>query len=81
MTEDSVMYIVQEFQTTGDRVNIISKPAVKDRNAAESSYFLTLAAAAISSVDIHTVMLVTNTGITLDSRKYTHVEPIGPDKE
>lgn len=79
MVEES--YIVEEIQTIGNTVNTLVPPAINDIHQAESAYYLALAAAAISTVNIHTVILLTNTGRTLYSKSYNHADPNSPGYE
>ena len=52
-----------------------------DRNAAESKYYSVLSAAAISSVEKHSVILVTDEGHVLLHACYKHpVESIEPEE-
>ena len=66
------MYIIQEIQTT----NVVSAllPAVtkNDKNEADSAYFLTLGAAAISSINVHTVLMYDEHGNVLRREYYEH---------
>lgn len=65
------MYIVYEIQTNGDSVATLSYD-YKDKNEAESKYHTILASAAISSVEIHTAMLMTVKGTVLQTQYYEH---------
>ena len=71
-------YIVLELQTTGGVTsNIIN--AYTTSNEADNAYYNALAAAAISSVEIHSIMLITPRGETLRSDYYKHkVESVEP---
>lgn len=65
-------YLVIEIQTSAQGVvsNLVS--SYDSKAIAEQQYFLTLSAAAVSSVPVHAVMLISNTGSTLETRFYTH---------
>lgn len=66
-------YIINEMQTNAEGQTAFVPPAQEDdRNQAESVYYTRLAAAAISSVPIHTVTLETNEGFQLDRKCYMH---------
>lgn len=62
------MYIVLEIQ------NAIVLPVIvkETREEAESAYHAILAAAAISSVNIHTAVIMTNKGHLIASQCYDH---------
>lgn len=60
-------FIVLEIQ---NGANIVT--TFDDRAQAESKYHTVLAAAAISEVEVHTAMLLTNTGNTLEAKCYLH---------
>lgn len=67
------MYIIQELQTNAaGSVAALPIDQREDRNAADSVFFQKLAAAAISSVPCHTVMLYTHEGLVLEKRFYKH---------
>lgn len=67
------MFIVMEIQN-GTVLPVIVK---ESRAEAESAYHMILAAAAISTVEVHTAVLMTNEGFMLESKCYKHeVEPV-----
>ena len=66
------MYIVFELQTTGESTTMIPPAPFTDRTAAESDYFIKVGYAAISSVPIHTVMLVSDEGVVIGCKCYKH---------
>lgn len=65
-------YVVVELQTMQDGAvaNLVTQHATQAE--AESKYHTVLAAAAISALPMHAAVLLTSTGITLDSRCYEH---------
>lgn len=69
------MYIILELQTNpnGSVGSLISQ--YEDKNAAESAYHQVLAAAAVSTLPIHSAFMLTNEGYTIKSETYTH-EPV-----
>lgn len=71
-------YLVIEIQTLSDG-SVANLVYEKDtRNEAESTYHSILAAAAISSLPVHSAMLVTNEGFCLMSQCYKHnMEAVG----
>ena len=66
------MYIVQEIQTAGSHSALLPALTYTDRNEAESAYHTTLGAAAISSVEVHTVVMYDEHGNLLKREFYEH---------
>lgn len=66
------MYIIHEMQTTGNQTALVPALTYTDRNQADSAYHTALAAAAISSVPIHTVLMVDEHGNTIKCDYYEH---------
>ena len=66
------MYVILEMQTTGDSTAIVPPVSKKDRNEAESVFYQTLAAAAISKVPVHAVSLLRDDGTLVKSECYVH---------
>lgn len=69
------MYIVIELQTTGDQVGTIVN-AYSARGQAESRYHTILAAAAISEVETHGAVMLTEEGQLLLRGCYHHGRPV-----
>lgn len=67
------MYILQEMQTTGGQTALVPPMTYADRNQAESAYHQALAAAAVSPVEIHTVVLLDEHGTTVKRDFYEHL--------
>lgn len=67
------MYILQELQTTGNSTALVPARTYTDKNEAESAFHLALASAAISQVEVHTVMLYDEHGNTLRREFYEHL--------
>ena len=68
-------YIVIELQTTGtNTANIVTTYDVREQ--ADSAYYAVLSAAAISSVPVHSVILITEEGYPLMNGHYTHEQPV-----
>ena len=64
-------YIVIELQTSnGTTANIVTTYATREQ--AESKYHTILAAAAVSSVEIHAATILTPDGFQLMHEAYTH---------
>ncbi|MBQ1241834.1 MAG: hypothetical protein IIX99_01370 [Oscillospiraceae bacterium] len=68
------MFIIHEMQTTGNQTALVPAKTYTDRNEAESAYHGVLAAAAISSVPVHAVVLMDEHGNTLRREFYEHTE-------
>ena len=68
-------YLVIELQKTGDDVaSIINKH--DDFNQAQSTYHQVLAAAAISSVEVHSAIIMSDEGEVYNKESFFHpVEP------
>ncbi len=72
------MYIIQEMQTTNNQTALVPALTYTDKNQAESAYHTALAAAAISPVQVHTVVMFDEHGNTLKRDFYEHQpEPEG----
>lgn len=65
-------YIVIEFQTNGNSTAIVTPVTYSDRNQAESKFHQILTSAAISSVEAHTAMMLTEDGKMVRSECYRH---------
>lgn len=63
------MYVVLEIQTNGNKTATLVT-IKSELNEAESVYYQILAAAAISSVEVHTAVLMRITGETLYFRSF-----------
>jgi hypothetical protein len=73
-------YIVIEIQTNTDGTigNLVS--AYDTRNEAESHYHSVLASAAVSTLPVHSAVILTSEGRTICSQCYKHVEePTAPE--
>ncbi len=66
------MYIIQEIQTTNGVSALLPAVTKNDKNEADSAYFLTLGAAAISSINVHTVLMYDEHGNVLRREYYEH---------
>lgn len=66
-------FIIIEIQASKDGSVAIVPPATyTDKNVAEQKYHAALSAAAVSNVDIHTVMILTETGVVHKKETYYH---------
>ena len=68
------MYIVAEFQSTGETTAILTY-TYTDSNLAEQKYHETLSYAAISSVPLHAVSMMNEYGCVAKNEFYTHSTP------
>ena len=66
------MYISQEIQTTGGQTALLPAVTFTDRNEAESAFHLKLGSAAVSSVDVHTVLMYDEHGNVIRREYYEH---------
>lgn len=67
------MYIIQEMQTTNNQTALAPALTYTDKNQAESAYHTALAAAAVSAVQVHTVLMFDEHGNTLKRDYYEHL--------
>ena len=67
------MYIVIEMQTTTGSTAVIST-AYSDINIAQQAFYSTCSFAVVSSVPVHTVMLVSETGRVIKCECFSHPE-------
>lgn len=74
------MYILIEMQTTDNQTGSIVT-AYTDRAAAEAAYHTILAAAVVSPVHYHTVMMVDERGNTIKKEFYRHIPEPEPEGE
>lgn len=70
------MYIIQEIQTSGAQTALVPAVTFTDRNEAESNYHMKLSAAAISTVEVHTVIMYDEHGNTLKRDFYEHKKAV-----
>lgn len=67
------MYIVQEIQTNNGQTALVPAATFTDRSEAESAYHMKLGAAAISAVQVHTVVMFDEHGNTIKREYYEHL--------
>ena len=66
------MYIIVELQKNGDQVaNLVYTYA--SRYEAESKYHPVLSAAAISTVEVHSAVMLTEEGYLIKNESYRHM--------
>lgn len=76
------MFVVLELQRSNENSLACLSWTFEDRNTAEQKYHLVLAAASVSSVDIHSAILLDETGYRIKGETYDHrVPPIEPVEE
>lgn len=67
------MYIVIEIQKSNDSTVAIVPPAsYADINQAESALHAALSAAAVSSVPVHSAIMIDDTGVWMKGETYYH---------
>lgn len=74
------MYIVQEIQTTGGQIALLTAVTKTDRFEAESEFLIKAGYAAISNVEIHTIIWFDEHGNVLNKKYYEHF-PDEPQEE
>ena len=67
------MFIIQELQTSGAQTALVTPATFTDRNQADSAFHTALAAAAVSTVPVHTVMMYDEHGTVLRREFYEHI--------
>lgn len=67
------MYILQEIQTTNNSTALVPATTYADKLQAESAYHTALSYAAVSQVQVHTVMLYDEHGNVLRREFYEHL--------
>lgn len=65
------MFLVTEIQTVNGQTSVITT-SFATLNEADHKYHTILAAAAISTVDVHAAVMYTNTGSYIKSEYYRH---------
>lgn len=65
-------YLVVEMQTNNGTTSTLNYQ-YSDLKLAQQKYFTILAAAVVSSVDVHTAFIVDETGVMLTSDSYGHI--------
>ena len=67
------MFILQEIQTTNGNSALIEPRTFSSRHEAEQAYHTALAAAAVSNVTVHAVVLLDEHGDTVRREFYEHL--------
>ena len=74
------MFIVQEIQTTKNSTALVPAQTFADKNQAESAWHLAMGAAAISAVEVHTVLMYDEHGNVVKSGFYEHIPEPAPNE-
>lgn len=67
------MYIIQEIQTNGGQTVLLPAITKADKNEMESAYHSILASAAISTAEVHSVVVFDEHGNTIKRDYYEHL--------
>lgn len=67
------MFILQEIQTTNANTALVPAQTYNSKNEAESAYHQALAAAAVSNVTVHAVVLMDEHGNVVRREFYEHL--------
>lgn len=75
------MYIIQEIQTNGTTSALTPAATYTERDQAESAFHMKCGSAAISSVNVHTVIMYDEHGNVLRREFYEHIpeEPVSEE--
>jgi len=66
------MYTLVEFQTNNGVTAVVQPVVFQTRNDAEAAYHTVLAAAAVSSVEIHACTVLNECGVAVLNQVYYH---------
>lgn len=67
------MYIIQEIQTNGNNTALLPAITKTDKNEMESTVHSILASAAISTVQVHAVVVYDEHGNQVQHKYYEHI--------
>lgn len=70
------MFIVIEMQTNNGATAIVPPSTHTDINVAYQKYYTILAAAAVSKVECHTAVILTETGQVVRSETFNHEQEV-----
>lgn len=74
-------YVVIEIQTYDNGTTACLTDSFTEKNLAEQKYHTALAAAAVSGLPCHSVIMVTNTGSFMKCETYENVPDPEPEEE
>lgn len=66
------IYVLIELQTNNGQVAVVPPTSFTDRNTAEQAFHTAAAAAAVSSVQKHSVALLNQDAFTIESVNFEH---------
>jgi len=66
------MYILLEMQTNGTQTALVPPTTYSDKNEAESAFYHKVGYAAVSTVNVHSVVLLDEHGNVALSKYYEH---------
>lgn len=69
------MYIVIELQTNNGNVGILTYKFT-ELSEAYAKYYLILSSAAVSDIEVHTALIVTETGQVVRSETFSHASEV-----
>ena len=75
-----MVYIIQELQTNNDQTDLLPAVTKTNYNEAVSVFHTKAASAAISSVEVHTIMLHDERGDILEKLTFSH-DTVAEDTE
>lgn len=75
------MFVVLELQRSGENTLGTIVTTHETRNSAEQKYHQVLAAAAVSNVDIHSAVMLSETGQRIKGESYVHMDNNGVEVE
>lgn len=65
-------YIIYEMQTNAGITSIVTPTVLADYDQALHAFYLAVAAATVSTVEVHTIIIVTEDGRLLDKKTFRH---------
>lgn len=67
-------YLVMEIQTVWAGTTTTLVQSYSSREEAESRYYSILSAACVSTVMIHTAVFMTDNGVTIEAKSFSHAQ-------
>ena len=67
-----MIYVVLEIQSDGNTASVLPWTFKDDYNGAQAKFHAVCSVAAISSVPIHTCMIVTDSGEVMEVKRFYH---------
>lgn len=75
------MFIIQEMQTIGGQTALLPAVTKTSQLEADSEFYLKVGYAAISQVEVHTVIMYDEHGNVLNKKFYEHFQDAEPEPE